>query len=238
MKESGMSNEWDDNINPTVSTGKHLGKPKGRADLGFFEDSNNEKNSARNICVLFIHYNFYGIKDRERDGDKEDVVTLEKSFYDDRNCHFRSLSSPRKDHLLQLLSDQDKLLSLFDLTADGGPSVLVLVFLSQGKEGEKILTDHRDVESNDFEHLTKKEVNDALEKLNKFKTSLPTLTIFCPCRGGSDEETIRSESCRITSTGMHNAAVPFSTFDSTSAPLDSTPIQQLREKTIENDAII
>ncbi|CAB3385514.1 Hypothetical predicted protein [Cloeon dipterum] len=81
--------------------------------------------------VINMHENAIRDPKTVRRGDKEDVINLERTFKQNRNCNFRSLLSPKKEVILQLLKDQDSLLRFFG-SKDVIPSVFVLYILSHG----------------------------------------------------------------------------------------------------------
>ncbi|XP_065344243.1 uncharacterized protein LOC135942178 [Cloeon dipterum] len=88
--------------------------------------------NAENVFVLVIHYN------KTRNDCKDcaaDVHNLRKTLEEKRNYKLRVLSSPRKEDLFSLLSDQEKLLQYFN-SEDHEPSVFVIFFLSYGCDDE------------------------------------------------------------------------------------------------------
>ncbi|CAB3379771.1 Hypothetical predicted protein [Cloeon dipterum] len=207
-------------------------RPNGVANLGIFEsvkDGIVNRKNADNVCVLVIHYGFKNDTEKMRNGDACDVEHLKSAFEENRNCNFRNFQSPNKTTLLQLLGDQEKLLHYFN-SKDDVPSVFVLFILSHGLENGKILTDHVDGISNNYECFTTEEVFDSLQKLQKFENCLKVVN-FGPCRGSlNDSKFIRKNSstnynnensCRITRRpGMHNYVVFYSTVETTLANTD------------------
>ncbi|XP_065353676.1 uncharacterized protein LOC135948375 [Cloeon dipterum] len=207
-------------------------RPKGVANLGFFESEKdgmvNRKN-ADNVCVLVIHYDFKNDPELIRNGDARDVKHIERIFGGNRNCNFRNFRSPNKKTLLQLLGDQEKLLQYFN-SKDDVPSVFVLFILSHGTENGTILTDLLDSETNKYEYFTTDEVLDSLQNLKKFEKCLKVVN-FGPCRGmlvdskfvkkNSYPNYKNDNSCRITNRpGMHNYVVFYSTVETTLANTD------------------
>ncbi|XP_065334475.1 uncharacterized protein LOC135935839 [Cloeon dipterum] len=93
--------------------------PKGPAKLGYFVSKDQTIQNADNVCVLVVHYNFEKTKNETwiRIGDDQDVNNLKRTFGENRNCNFHDVLSPEKEELLELLSDQEKLLQLFGSSA-------------------------------------------------------------------------------------------------------------------------
>ncbi|XP_065345587.1 uncharacterized protein LOC135943107 [Cloeon dipterum] len=211
-------------IDEVVRIGEAQGQPEGKARLGFFHT--NAKQNADNVFVLVVHYDFAKEKQWIRAGDAEDVEKLRKTFKENRNCNFRSILSPRKEILLQLLSDEEKLLQFF--SSKDVPSVFVLFFLSHGDRDGKIWTDHRS-ENNQlgFIHFNTEDVFRSLKNLTKFEKCLK-FTVFGPCRGKLEDEIFspskdisnydNRNSCRITSSpAMNNLFIFYSTVETTMA---------------------
>ncbi|XP_065334648.1 uncharacterized protein LOC135935945 [Cloeon dipterum] len=215
--------------------------------LGYFVLNDQTKQNADNVCVLVAHYNFENTKNEAwiRGGDAQDVENLEKTFKVNRNCKFSSILSPGKGELLQLLSNQEKLLRLFG-TSEDVPSVFVLYILSHGHRDGIIFTDYfkddapasaeERARSTDpielFVSFTTTEIFESLKKLTNFEECLKFIN-FGPCRGelidavhnrNQKNTTYENEnSCRITySPLMRNTVVFFSTVETTMANRDQT----------------
>ncbi|XP_065334647.1 uncharacterized protein LOC135935944 [Cloeon dipterum] len=203
--------------------------PEGPANLGFFVSNEHPRKNADNVCVLVVHYNFENTKDESwiREGDAQDVVNLKQTFEEKRNCNFRSILSPEKGKLLQLLANQEELLKLF--CCSDVPSVFVLYILSHGDIDGKIFTDHsQNDDPKDFICFTTTEIFESLKKLTGFEDCLKLIN-FGPCRGeqidsiffAKDENFKNENSCRITySPMMKNTVVFFSTVETTKAKRD------------------
>ncbi|XP_065336219.1 uncharacterized protein LOC135937067 [Cloeon dipterum] len=205
--------------------------PEGPAKLGYFVSKDQQRKNADNVCVLVVHYNFEKTKDESwiRKGDAQDVENLEKTFRVNRNCNFRSILSPEKEELLQLLSNQKELLKLFG--CPDVPSVFVLYILSHGDTDGKIFTDHYQKEDQkDFICFTTTEIFESLKKLTAFEECLKFIN-FGPCRGELIDsiffanhnyvEFENENSCRITYSPLtRNTVVFFSTVETTKAKRD------------------
>ncbi|XP_065334666.1 uncharacterized protein LOC135935955 [Cloeon dipterum] len=217
-----------------VFVGKKKGRPKDPANLGYFVSMKDQtRKNADNVCVLVIHYNFQNAKNKNlfRNGDSQDVENLERTFRVNRNCNFRSILSPEKGHLLQLLADQENLLQLFSCSEV--PSVFVLYILSHGYRDGKIFTDHyQNEDPNDFISFTTTEIFDSLKMLTDFEECLKFIN-FGPCRGELTDAVFvanlknipfkNEHSCRITYRPlMRNMVVFFSTVETTKAKRDQS----------------
>ncbi|XP_059470720.1 uncharacterized protein LOC132193825 isoform X2 [Neocloeon triangulifer] len=159
-------------------TGNKQGYPTGPAKLGFFVEGET-KTAAENVFVLVVHYDFkYGVGEWPRPGDEQDVENLRKTFAENRNCAFRECS-PKREDLLALLQDEQKLKRFF--RASEVPDVFFLIILSHGAADGVIFTDtHRSPGPNDYEYFTTRELFKSLK--NTFPKSLKTV-ILGPCRG-------------------------------------------------------
>ncbi|XP_065335878.1 uncharacterized protein LOC135936833 [Cloeon dipterum] len=202
--------------------------PERPANLGYFVSQDQTRTNADNVCVLVVHYNFENAKNKNlhRKGDAQDVKNLERTFRVNRNCNFRSILSPEKGQLLQLLANQEELLRLFG--SSEVPSVFVLYILSHGYRDGIIFTDHyQNEDPNDLIYFTTAEIFDSLKKLTGFEDCLKLLN-FGPCRGELGDEVFvannkivpfkNENSCRITySPLMRNTVVFFSTVETTRA---------------------
>ncbi|XP_065346582.1 uncharacterized protein LOC135943844 [Cloeon dipterum] len=208
-----------------LKTGEEEGRPIGRANLGFFK-TDALINNANDVFVLVVHYDFEN-QAIARKGDYQDVQNLKTSFGKNRNCNFRDLKSPKKEHLLDFLGDQDKLLRFF--SSKDPPDVFLLFVLSHGYEDGIIYTDHFLDDQKTFAHFTTDEVFDSIKKLTKFEKCLKLIN-FGPCRGGLPdpkfnrnkevcEETYKNRNAsRITFTpAIHNLVVFYSTVETTLA---------------------
>ncbi|XP_065346699.1 uncharacterized protein LOC135943959 isoform X2 [Cloeon dipterum] len=207
-------------------------RPEGVANLGIFEseiDGRVIRQNADNVCVLVIHYEFKNNPEYFRKGDACDVKRLKTFLGENRNCNFRSFQSPDKKTLLQLLSDEEKLLQFFN-SQDDVPSVFVLFILSHGSENGEIATDHLDRKTNKYECFTTDEILDSLQTLTKFDKCLKVVN-FGPCRGSLVDSKFdmknpyqnyaNRNSCRITiRSKMHNYVVYYSTVETTVANTD------------------
>ncbi|CAB3379975.1 Hypothetical predicted protein [Cloeon dipterum] len=202
--------------------------PEGPANLGYFVSKDQTRKNADNVCVLVVHYNFENAKNKNlhRKGDAQDVKNLERTFRVNRNCNFRSILSPEKGQLLQLLADKEELLTLFG--SSEVPSVFVLYILSHGDRDGIIFTDHYQNEhSDEFIFFTTTEIFNSLKMLTGFEECLKFIN-FGPCRGELSDEIFiannknvpfkNENSCRITySPQMRNMVVFFSTVETTRA---------------------
>ncbi|CAB3384229.1 Hypothetical predicted protein [Cloeon dipterum] len=216
-----------------VEEGKNKGRPKGPANLGYFVSNCQTSINADNVSVLVVHYNFENAKNKNlfRKGDSQDVENLEITFKLNRNCNFRSILSPEKGQLLQLLANQEELLRLFG--SSDVPSVFVLYILSHGYRDGKIFTDHyQNEDPNDFISFTTTEIFDSLKKLTGFHDCLKFIN-FGPCRGELTDAVFvakhknipfkNEHSCRITYHPlMRNMIVFFSTVETTKAKRDQS----------------
>ncbi|CAB3387873.1 Hypothetical predicted protein [Cloeon dipterum] len=214
-----------------IQKGESEGRPDGPAKLGFFltdVDGRTVKENADNVFVLVVHFDFEKIKEKDRkqwlrEGDAEDVRNLRMTFQENRNCNFRSILSPKKEHLLKLLSSKENLLRLF--STNDVPSVFALFVLSHGERNGKIFTDDYSIEHrNEFVHFTTADVFEALKK-TEFEGCLKLIN-FGPCRGElfdtlnqpADKDYDNRDSCLITFTpAMHNLVVFYSTVETTMA---------------------
>ncbi|CAB3387199.1 Hypothetical predicted protein [Cloeon dipterum] len=207
------------------------GNPGQRAaDLGYFVSTVNGQivtKNADNVCVLVVHYDFKNARDKNlfRDGDAKDVIHLQTTFEENRKCNFRSLLSPKREELLELLSGMDSLLRFFG--SKDVPSVFVFYILSHGNRDGKIYTDHYESEdSKEFVSFTTTDIFDSLKNLKLFDDCLKLINLG-PCRGDFFD-TIYSanhqpmldnkNSCRITyEPQMRNLVVFYSTVETTRA---------------------
>ncbi|XP_065334519.1 uncharacterized protein LOC135935869 [Cloeon dipterum] len=226
----------------------------GRARFGYFVSKDQTPQDADNVCVLVVHYDFKDAKtqlqeltqleikkDLIRDGDDTDVKNLDETFRKNRKCNFRSILSPEKGELLQLLSDREKLLQEFGCS--DVPSVFVLYILSHGDRDGVILTDYvkddvrkivderRDGQLNVselFASFTTTDVLKSLKKLTGFDECLKFIN-FGSCRGelkdtifpARDVNFENENSCRITYSPLtRNTVVFFSTVETTLANRD------------------
>ncbi|CAB3380788.1 Hypothetical predicted protein [Cloeon dipterum] len=224
--------EYYFDLNDMLLNCEARGKSDSPAVLGYFESNPNGKivrQNADNVCVLVVHYDFDKVeRDRDawfRDGDAEDVENLRKTFENNRKCNFRSILSPEKEVLLQLIAGQEQLLRFFCL--EEVPSVFILFVLSHGKSDGRIYTDHWNEEFNDFTQFTTEDIFESLRKLELFNDCLK-ITVFGPCRGELDDVIFNSNrkianydnrnSCRITfSPDMPNLVIFYSTVETTLA---------------------
>ncbi|XP_065336835.1 uncharacterized protein LOC135937604 [Cloeon dipterum] len=202
--------------------------PEGQAKLGYFVSKDQNRTNAENVCVLIVHYNFENAKNKNlhRKGYAQDVKNLERTSRVNRNCNFRSILSPEKGNLLQLLANKEELLRLFG-SADV-PSVFVLYILSHGYRDGIIFTDrYQNEHSDNFVFFTTAEIFDSLKRLTGFEECL-ILINFGPCRGELGDEVFNANhknipfknenSCRITySPLIKNMVVFFSTVETTRA---------------------
>jgi len=60
-----------------------------------------------------VHYGFVGIKDWEREGNKQDVEAIRETFSVKREGKFVELASPTRNDLLENLRDEPKLFTQF-----------------------------------------------------------------------------------------------------------------------------
>ncbi|CAB3366512.1 Hypothetical predicted protein [Cloeon dipterum] len=178
--------------------GKTEGSPNGPALLGYFEETQKD---AENVCVLVIDYKFEKDINHIRYGCEKDRENLRETFYVRRNCRFCQLLSPRKEDLLQLISNEDNLLQLFD--SQTPPSVFILFILSHGKRNGIIATDHKN-ESGKYVSFSTTEILDSLKELNSFKDSLK-LIFFAPCRGDEGNPLLLSSKCSSKNSCSVNA---------------------------------
>ncbi|CAB3377137.1 Hypothetical predicted protein [Cloeon dipterum] len=207
--------------------------PKGPANLGCFVSKDQTRRNADNVCVLVVHYNFENAKNKNliRKGDAQDVNNLERTFRVNRNCNFRSISSPEKGQLLHFLANQEELLRLFG--SSEVPSVFVLYILSHGDRDGIIFTDHYQNEhSDELIFFTTTEIFESLKRLTGFEECLKFIN-FGPCRGELGDQVFvanhknvafeNENSCRITySPLMRNTVVFFSTVETTRAKRNQT----------------
>ncbi|XP_059488527.1 uncharacterized protein LOC132204199 isoform X4 [Neocloeon triangulifer] len=208
--------------------------PDGKAKLGYFEAADGSKENADNVCILVVHYEFRNAKNKDniRGGDERDVKSLRRSFETNRNCKFIDWSSPKREELLYLLSDQDLLLKLFG-AEDSPPSVFFLFILSHGCENGEICTDHAesfDGKVEKFQTFTTTELFAALKKLRKFENCLKFINL-APCRGDTRDlissivnqnhqklSAFDSKSCSVSSfPEMENLVIFYSTVETTAA---------------------
>ncbi|CAB3387870.1 Hypothetical predicted protein [Cloeon dipterum] len=184
-----------------LKRGEAKGRPTGPADLGFFQSESGKQN-ADNVFILVVHYDF---KKKKK---------LSKLLY-----------RPKKETLLDLLGNQEKLLRLF--SSKDIPSVFVLFFLSHGNENGVIYTDDWNEELDDFISFSTEEIFNSLKKLDGFEKSLKIVN-FGPCRGELDDAKFDRKkdnksydsrnSCRITSAPeMPNTVIIYSTVETTMA---------------------
>ncbi|XP_065336571.1 uncharacterized protein LOC135937350 [Cloeon dipterum] len=218
----------DEELEDIVKEGEALGRPEGEANLGYFlppGKGENDKEYAKNICVLVIHFDFKNARNKNlfREGDAQDVKNLQKTFQENRKCNFRSISSPKREVLLELLADQKKLLRFFS-SEDDVPSVFVLYILSHGHIDGEIFTDHYE-NSNKFISFSTTDIFDSLKNLTLFEDCLKIIN-FGPCRGeffdtiysANQEKFDNQNSCRITyQPEMRNLVVFYSTVETTRA---------------------
>ncbi|XP_065344313.1 uncharacterized protein LOC135942229 [Cloeon dipterum] len=208
-----------------LKRGETQGRPTGPANLGFFQSESGKQN-AENVFVLVVHYDFKNHGQKFRNCDAPDVEKLETTFGKDRNCNFRGLFRPKKEILLDLLGNQEKLLRFF-ASKDKIPSVFVLFFLSHGNENGVIGTDYWNEQENDFISFTTEEVFDSLKNLHGFEQCLK-LVNFGPCRGKLEDAKFdrkkdykdyeNKNSCRITmAPDMPNTVIIYSTVETTMA---------------------
>ncbi|XP_059469744.1 uncharacterized protein LOC132193227 isoform X2 [Neocloeon triangulifer] len=137
--------------------------------------------------VLIIHHEFKGYDDH-RFGNEADINNLRDTF-GRRNCVVRDLASRRKDKILSVLREQDKLFSLFDENDSRPPEVFVIFILSHGTSAGIIETDHL-VEGNEkgqvFETYHQEDVWNGLKGM-KILQKCTKLIFFGPCRGINQE---------------------------------------------------
>ncbi|XP_065346638.1 uncharacterized protein LOC135943897 [Cloeon dipterum] len=214
-----------DEMEKILRQGEAQGRPRGPADLGFFQFESGKQN-ADNVFVLLIHYRNFEKTNKFRNCDAPDVEKLKTTFGKNRNCNFRNLYRPEKEILLDLLGSQEKLLRYF--SSKDIPSVFVLFFLSHGNENGVIYTDHWSETLKDFISFTTEDVFNSLKKLDGFEKCLK-LVNFGPCRGNLDDakfdrkEDYKSynnqNSCRITYSApdLPNTVIVYSTVETTMA---------------------
>ncbi|XP_065344337.1 uncharacterized protein LOC135942246 [Cloeon dipterum] len=214
-----------DEMEKILRQGEAQGRPRGPADLGFFQFESGKQN-ADNVFVLLIHYRNFEKWNKFRNCDAPDVENLKTTFGKNRNCYFRNLYRPEKEILLDLLGSQEKLLRYF--SSKDIPSVFVLFFLSHGNENGVIYTDHWSEQQKDFISFTTEDVFNSLKKLDGFEKCLK-LVNFGPCRGNLDDakfdrkEDYKSynnqNSCRITYSApdLPNTVIVYSTVETTMA---------------------
>ncbi|XP_065349814.1 uncharacterized protein LOC135945834 [Cloeon dipterum] len=215
-----------------LNRGNKVGRPEGPASLGYFEnpsDSLIEKQNADSVFVLVVHYDFKNDPQWRRVGDSKDVKKLKTFYRTNRNCNFRELSSPSKEDLLDLLSDQEKLLHFFSST--DSPDVFAIFVLSHGNENGLIYTDTYSTEDrNKLVHFTTDDVFESIQNLSSFDKCLKLIN-FGPCRGlmedakfDANKEYNKYEnrnSCRITiHPAIRNLVVFYSTVETTLANTD------------------
>ncbi|CAB3379972.1 Hypothetical predicted protein [Cloeon dipterum] len=214
-----------------VEEGENM--PKGPANLGYFVSKDQTRRNADNVSVLVVHYNFENAKNKNliRKGDAQDVNNLKRTFRANRNCKFRSILSPEKGQLLQLLANQEELLRLFG--SSEVPSVFVLYILSHGYRDGIIFTDHYQNEhSDELIFFTTTEIFESLKRLTGFEECLKFIN-FGPCRGELGDQVFvanhknvafeNENSCRITySPLIKNMVVFFSTVETTRAKRNQT----------------
>ncbi|XP_065346624.1 uncharacterized protein LOC135943885 [Cloeon dipterum] len=208
-----------------LKKGEEEGRPVEQANLGFFK-TDAQITKANDVFVLVVHYGFEN-QEIAREGDSFDVQNLKTSFGKNRNCNFRELKSPKKEHLLDLLGDQDKLLRFF--SSKEPPDVFLLFVLSHGYEDGVIYTDYFLDDQKTLVHFTTDEIFESIKKLTKFEKSLKLIN-FGPCRGlladskfnrnkNVCEESYKNRNtCRITFIpSIHNLVLFYSTVEATKA---------------------
>ncbi|XP_059483362.1 uncharacterized protein LOC132201311 [Neocloeon triangulifer] len=156
--------------------------PKGPAKLGHFRCLEKKENNADNAFVLVVHYEFKkGKKEKPpRDGNKKDIENLRKTFAETRNCAFRECS-PKKDDLLALLKDGEKLKRFFGASEVLEPDVFILIVLSHGAANGVIYTDpFCSSDPKDYETFTTDELFKSIKEI--FPKCLKSVFLG-PCRG-------------------------------------------------------
>ncbi|CAB3360237.1 Hypothetical predicted protein [Cloeon dipterum] len=120
MNSSGENPDW------TFQKGNFKDETVDHANFGILRRTMD--GATDNVFVLVVHNN----KTRKNCKDcAADVQNLRKTLEEKRNYKFRVLSSPKKEDLFSLLSDQEKLLQCFN-SEDHVPSVFVIFFLNHG----------------------------------------------------------------------------------------------------------
>ncbi|XP_065343666.1 uncharacterized protein LOC135941846 [Cloeon dipterum] len=216
----------DNALEEILKKGEKEGRPNEQASLGFFKTDGQINIPANDVFVLVVHYDFEN-QAIAREGDSNDVQNLKTTFGNNRNCNFRDLKSPKKEHLLDILGDQKELLRFF--SSKDPPDVFLLFVLSHGYEDGIIYTDHLLDDQKTNAHFTTDEVFDSIKKLTKFEKCLKLIN-FGPCRGELPdpkfnrnkevcEETYKNRNAsRITFTpAIHNLVVFYSTVETTLA---------------------
>ncbi|XP_059474735.1 uncharacterized protein LOC132196240 isoform X2 [Neocloeon triangulifer] len=202
-----------DTLNEAVENGFRQGSPEGPTKLGFFD----RRSNAENVFVLVAHYSFEGGAGTwPRKGNKKDVKNLRKTFAGNRKCRFRDLPSPKKEDLLALLADEQKLKRFF-ASEDAEPSVFIFIILSHGGSEGKIYTD--EIISNVYDSFNTKQLFAKLEKT--FANSL-RLLFLGPCRGElsstDNQDTATNYSSKVSfEPKMHNTIIFYSTVETTTA---------------------
>ncbi|XP_059469750.1 uncharacterized protein LOC132193230 isoform X2 [Neocloeon triangulifer] len=136
--------------------------------------------------VLVIHHEFKGFED-QRFGNDKDVINL-RSAFTRRNCNFKDLASKSKAEILQTLSDQQKLVALFNENVEENepPDLFILFILSHGTSNGVIETDHLvprcDPEQPEFESYNRQDVWNGLKGMEVLK-NCTKLLFMGPCRG-------------------------------------------------------
>ncbi|XP_059474675.1 uncharacterized protein LOC132196201 isoform X2 [Neocloeon triangulifer] len=200
-------------LNKAVDNGFRQGSPEGPTKLGFFD----RRSNAENVFVLVAHYSFEGgVGTWPRPGNDEDVQNLKNTFDLNRNCRFRDLPSPKKEDLLALLANEQKLKRFF-ASEDAEPSVFIFIILSHGGSEGKIYTD--EIISNVYDSFNTKQLFAKLEKT--FANSL-RLLFLGPCRGElsstDNQDTATNYSSKVSfEQKMHNTIIFYSTVETTTA---------------------
>ncbi|XP_059482519.1 uncharacterized protein LOC132200804 isoform X2 [Neocloeon triangulifer] len=199
---------------------------QGTARFGCFTDNANR--NADIVCLLCVSYNFTDDPQMVRKGNNKDLENIKSSFHDDRHCHYQHLQSPKKEKLLHLLSEKDRLMRFFQ--TNDVPSVFVLIVLSHGDENGVIYTDYQ-LENGLYDTFTTYQIVDSMKKLQSWEKCL-NLLIFAPCRGTLKDVIVSAgspqpapfpnkNSCKITNfPGADNFIIVYSTVEATRANRD------------------
>ncbi|XP_059486215.1 uncharacterized protein LOC132202919 [Neocloeon triangulifer] len=211
-------------LDKTLQDGFALGSPIGPARLGFFETDGGEQN-ADNVFVFVAHYDFKGgVQSWSRPGDERDVESLRETFADKRNCRFREWLSPKKEDLLALLADEQKIKRYF-ASEDLAPSVFILYVLSHGNEDGLIYTDKLHY-LDQYDTFNAKDVFDSLQQI--FPESLK-FVFLGPCRGSLEDKVFNPNDGQVESKissrvsfepRMRNLVILYSTVETTKAKRD------------------
>ncbi|XP_065336620.1 uncharacterized protein LOC135937396 [Cloeon dipterum] len=127
------------------------------------------------------------------------------TFEENRKCNFRSLLSPKREVLLELLSDKDSLLRFFG--SKDVPSVFVLYILSHGHRDGKIYTDHYESEnSKEFVSFTTTDIFNSLKNLKLFDDCLKLINLGVNSMSSMD---LTSSSCDASKVKVESEFFPW-----------------------------